>query len=171
MPGQFVVPLKSAVLFQRLASLFALQVKTEQPEMALWPLILPTMDMSGPMESRKHGTTAALNIEGAVWGVYVEAFKVPTGKRWRVWAISVEGLASSSLITVSATSTPATYKDALIIGPVSVTATTIGYAKDYPVYPVVLEEGWSLGLWTTGVASGDTARKMNIIYSEEDRLQ
>ena len=159
------IPVKTPALIQRLTALLGLQTLNSPPMMALWPGILPVVELSESLVTRKV-QTFTLDLTGAVYGVFVRADTVPKGKRRRIWGLSCEGLSSTSLITIS-NGAPATYKDALIIGPVSVVATTIGFAKDY-TYPLVMEADWQIGMWSNGVATPDTAIKFTIHWTEED---
>jgi hypothetical protein len=99
--------------------------------------------------------SVAKDISAAA-GTFVIFHTVPLGKRWK--------LLFSVLDATSAASRIALYDGTVEI---SLTAQSTTLKQDKWSRDFVLEEGWSLGAYTTG-NGGDTARSMQIWYVEED---
>jgi hypothetical protein len=162
------ISLKRAALLQRLTSLLDLETPNAPPRMALWPGVLPVLDIEDSLAPRimAHGT---MDLTAASAGtVFVPALTVPVGERWRIWAIYRPAFHADAIGVFLCSKAPdaAVYTSTtpmINLGPAS---TSISYAKDFQ-YPILAEEGFLLGCWNTADAA-DSARKLYILYSKED---
>ncbi len=93
MPGSFLVPLKEALLYQRLSALLDLQTPTQVPDMSLWPNILPVLDIWKALAPMKMADPL-FTITGTGWKTITT---VPVGKFWNVSALAVYTVTGGAL--------------------------------------------------------------------------
>lgn len=149
------LPLKSTALLDRLQALLGLQERTDRPSMALWPGVLPVLDLAGLFRVPVLANTT-LDLSGAA-DTYVVAFTVPVGKRWQ--------LVNVTLGPETTSAKPSAYSD----GTTVIKLESIGALSGLVTKPTNtwLEAGWTVGALATQQV-GHVAITFAVHYLEED---
>jgi len=155
------IQLKRATLLGRLTALLDLETLNAPPRMALWPGILPVLDMTPLLREGLMAVSAAQDLRGAA-GTFVPFFTCTVGERWTLRRFRHSGSATfiQSYIVFKRAGVEYTWAPQ--------TGTSTG--GSYDMGGMTMEPGDILGMLTNGdVNSG--AIVGNLFYDREEVLE
>ena len=121
--------------------------------LAMTPTVQPVSDINELLTDSK--ISQATKDLTATAGTYVEYFLVPAGKRWKFDRYEKISTTASSQMRI--------YDREGVYMAIKASGT----AAEYDAVTLTMDEGWSLGLLTTGNGA-DSAIIFRVLYREED---
>lgn len=141
---------------ERIARRFSLKNYEEiQESMRLAPVVYPVTNVD-PLMVIPYIDTATKDLSAGA-GTFVAYFTVPQGKRWHVRYYARGGTVAATTIVLKDTGSNV----------INLAAAGTGGAYVHIYGGLPLEQGWSIGMNTTGNGA-DSAIVMQIHYEEED---